>query len=86
MKDLLELLHPLCFIMSFIGILIASKEYSNSQKMILKAKQAKGTNFQLFEKYCKEIQGHIKNTRSALGIAAILFFLTIFIHTVINTM
>ena len=86
MKDILEVLHPLYFVMSLAGVLIASIEFKNIYKRIWQAEQIKNLNPPLFEKYCKEISGCAKNARSTMFTAAILFFLTILIHTVINTM
>ena len=80
MKDILELLHPLCFMMGLIGALIASIEFSISRKMIRRIKQLKTPDPYLLGKHCKEIHNHLKNAHSTLITTVILFILTIFIH------
>lgn len=80
MKGILELLHPLCFIMGLIGILIAIIELMIAQKMVWVAKQVENSNPHLFEAYHQEIYRHLKNTRSTIVTTIILLVLTIFIH------
>ena len=80
MKDILELLHPLCLFMGLIGILIAIIEFSISQKIIWKIKQLKTPDPYLFGKHFKEIHNHLRNAHNALATTVILLVLTIFIH------
>lgn len=80
MKGILELLHPLCFIMGIIGILMAIIELWISRKMIWIARQVKNSDPHLFEIYHQEIYKHLKNTRSTIVTTIILLVLTVFIH------